>query len=441
MSPVRRLLIWILLGLGAPTTVGAQQVKVLTIGGSLSEEYAFQTAFSAPDSAPSVANLPNWIEFLAANRSADFDFGTYTPATGGAPAPLATGHAYNWSIPSFTCWDWVVTLGSASGPYGTRVANGINAQLPDISAVVIMIGMRDLLDDYPMIYAGTEPANWFDVRLARIRAIQTHFENLENAPPVVICTVPDPGVTPALAALYPDAGKRAVASAKIALANLTLKTLASQAGKPIADIHAVLLSIAPPGPFTLNRIPFVNAGAPENPSDHLYCKDALHPAMVASGLIAGEVIEALNQIAGISIPPLTNREILEAAPGIDPDQPFLDWIATQGVGAEDGLHDNPDGDVFDNLAEFAFDLNAGTWNQGLAHDWSGPSGDLFSILWQLNPAAEGFVEIGAERSANLTNWTPLDTANITYLGAGYWRAAVNSSSPTTFLRAVVNLAP
>lgn len=440
MSHLRQLLIWIAT-IGIPLTGAAQEVKLLTIGDSLSEEYAFQTDFAAPDSNPATANVTNWIEFLAANRSADFDFGTYDAAPGGSSGPLDNGYAYNWSVRWFTCFDWVVTLGSTGGAFGTRVRDGILAQLPDISAVVVMVGMEDLRDDYALIYGTTEPANWFDRRVARILEIRNFVEAEEGAPPVVLCTVPDPGLTPAFTALYPDPLKRAVASAKIALMNNDLKTQAGLAGTPVADIHAVLLEMAVADPFELNLIPFINAGHPENPSDYLYCKDALHPALVASGLVAAEVIEALNQVDGVSIPPLTNREILEAAPGIDPDQPFLDWIATQDVGAEDGLHDNPDGDSFDNLGEFAFGLSAGTWDQGLAHDWSGTSGDRFGILWQLAPGAEGFVEIGAERSIDLSTWTPLDPADITYLGSGNWRAAVDSSSPTTFLRAVINLAP
>lgn len=436
MSHLRQLLIWIA-SIGIPLTAAAQELKLLTIGDSLSEEYAFQTAFAAPDSDPSVSNVTNWIEFLAANRSADFDFGTYDAATGGSSGPLDNGYAHNWSVPWFSCFDWVVTLGSTGGAFGTRVRDGILAQLPDVSAVVVMVGLRDLLDDYPMIYAGAEPANWFDRRVARILEIRNFIEAEEGDPPVVLCTVPDPGLTPAFIALYPDPLKRAVASAKIALMNNDLKSLAAPDRTPVADIHAVLLEMAIADPFELNRIPFVNAGHPENPSDHLHCKDALHPALVASGLVAAEVVEALNQLAGVSIPPLTDREILEAAPGIEPDQPFLDWIATQDVGTEAGLHDNPDGDSFDNLAEFAFGLSAGTWDPGLAHDWSGTSGDRFGILWQLSPSAEGFIEIGAERSTDLSTWTPLEPADITYLGSGNWRASVDSSARATFLRAVV----
>jgi len=417
----------------------ALAVDILTIGSDLTAEYAFQTAFSAPDSDPTVANVPNWVEFLATERPADFNFGTYAPNFADYEDARVSGYAWNWGIPSLSSFGWAIAIGSSGGPWKTTVRDGIAAQLGEVEVVVVMLGMEDLLQDYGMIFEGTEPADWFDNVVANIIAIRDVLEDEEGAPPIVLCTVPDVGATPALSATYPDPVKRAAARAKILAMNDDLKALAAQAGTPVADIHAVLLAMAETMPYELNRVPFVYAADPENPSDYLLCKDGIHPAMVANGLIAREVVDAINR-AGISVPPVTNNEILTAAPGIDPDQPFLDWIATQGV-TQTGMTDNPDGDAFDNLAEFAFDLRAGTWDPGLPHDWSGPGGDRFGITWKLSSAAEGYVEVGAERTPDFTTWTPIPSADIVYLGSGFWRASIAPGPGTAFVRAVVTLAP
>jgi hypothetical protein len=288
-----------------------------------------------------------------------------------------------------------------------------------------------------MIYAGEEPANWFDLRVGRILEIRNFIDGREGAVPVVLATIPDPGLTPAYGAMFPDAAMRAAASAKIAAMNAELITLAGQAGNPVADIHAAMLPLAVPGPVEINRIEFLAAADPENPSDHLYCRDGIHPARVASGLIAAEVVEALNELRGVDIEPVTNREVLEAAPGIEPDQPFLEWIATQGVGDQDGLHDNPDGDWFDNLAEFTFDLHAATWDPGLAGEWTGTDPDRYSLLWRLAADAEGYVVVVPERSSDLADWTPLDDDEVSYLGSGRWRGSIDSGVPAAFLRASI----
>ena len=66
------------------------------------------------------------------------------------------------------------------------------------------------------------------------------------------------------------------------------------------------------------------------------------------------------------------------------------------------MSENPDGDPFDNLAEFTFGLSAGTPDPGLGRDWSGPGGGRLGILWSLNPAAEGYVEIAPTQLYFLT---------------------------------------
>ena len=43
-------------------------LTILTIGDSMTEEYAFEVTFSAPESAPLTANTRNWLEILNQRR-------------------------------------------------------------------------------------------------------------------------------------------------------------------------------------------------------------------------------------------------------------------------------------------------------------------------------------------------------------------------------------
>jgi len=218
----------------------APALKVLTIGDDLTAEYALQTTFSAPASNPTIANVPNWVEFLATNRSADFDFGSYAPNWGDYEDARISGYACNWGISGFDSLRWAIAIGSSAGPWKTSIRDGIVAQFDEVEAAVIMIGMQDLIDNYAMIFEGTEPANYFDGIVARILAVRDVLGDVEGAPPFVVCTVPDAGALPAFRALYTDPTKRAAARAKIQGMNSDLKALAAQAGTPVADIHAVV---------------------------------------------------------------------------------------------------------------------------------------------------------------------------------------------------------
>ena len=432
-----------------PAAAGA--AHILVIGDSLSEEYGFEIPFSAPDSDPTDANTANWVEILANWRNsttgADYCyFGDYEPTLGFYLDLRDAGYDYNFGIPAYKITDWLGLLAADSPTdgilYDTR--NELLGQLPYVSAVVIMLGGNDLKAQYDRIFNGTEPANFFTLTVTRLMNIANFIANRPLAPPVILCTIPDVGVTPSVAQTYSPTDYqelRLAARAKIQAMNDDLKARAATAGYAVADVHALTIRMEDEVPLRANGQTFLAAANPENLPHYLFCKDGFHPATVAQSLIANEVIGALNQALGTSIAPLANREVMRLIPGLDPDQPFLDWIAGQGV-AERGLHDNPEGDAFDNLAEFAFGLHAGSFDPGLGHDWSGLPGERrFGLSWTLNPAADGYLEVVAERSADLGEWTPLAPGEITDLGGGMWRASIGDGDPAAFLRARVELAP
>jgi lysophospholipase L1-like esterase len=310
--------------------------------------------------------------------------------------------------------------------------------------VVIFLGGNDLKNDYTEIFNDTLPDSFYTGIVDRIFELRTWLAALDPDVKTVVCTVPDVGVAPSVSQTYNDPALRAAARARIAAMNADLASRAAAiANVEVADIHALTLRIEDETPLKINGTPFTAEGAPENPPDRLFCRDDFHPSTSAQALIANEILRALNRLLGTGAAPLANREILGDVLGLDADQPYLDWIAAQGVEENHRApSDNPDGDAFDNLAEFAFGLRAGTPDPGLPAEFTAsPAPPRLGIIWRPNPEADGYLAIGAERSVDLLDWTPLSPDAIVPLGDGRYRASVSALAPRAFLRATVKPAP
>jgi len=433
---------------GTPLPMQAGGSTILAIGDSMSEEYAFEVTFSAPESNPTAANTRNWLEILDQHRGngsgADWlFFGSHQSTLFSYSDLRNAGFASNFGVPTFTTADWI-EVRHTTNPlsnllyYNTRVK--IGSQIPNVSAVVIFLGGNDLKNDYTELFNDTLPDSFYTGIVDRIFELHDWLTKLDPDVKTVVCTVPDVGVTPSVYQTYHDPVKRAGARARIAAMNADLKSRAAALpGVKVADVHALTLRIEDEIPFKINGTPFTTKGAPENPPDRLFCRDDFHPSTSAQAIIADEILRALNRLLGTDVAPLANREILGDVLGLDPDQPYLDWIDAQNVGgAENAPHDNPDGDAFDNLAEFAFGLRAALPDPGLPAEFAA---SRLGILWHPNPDAEGYLDIAAEQSPDLVDWTPLPPDAITPVGDGGYRASIPAGLPRAFLRATVKPTP
>ena len=433
---------WLLLA--APLHAG--RYILLPVGDSMTEEYGFEIPFSAPESDPFNANTDNWVDTLRRKRGTGtgddwIDFGSYKDTAGAWFDLRDAGHKYNFGVPGFTTSDWLEVLDS-DDPLGGNLLYYLTREelkdlLPDAAAVVVFLGANDLKQDYTHVYNDTAPASFYQGIVDRILAIRSWLVARRSGLKVILCTVPDVGVTPHVLENYHDPVRRAGARARIAAMNELLRTAAATLPNvAVADIDVVTLRVEDEVPLLVNGTPFVNAADPENPPDHLFCRDGFHPATLAQALIANQIVAAANGLLGSAVAPLANRELLEHV-GLNPDRPFLDWVAGQGVAAA-GMHDNPDGDAFDNLAEFALGGEAAEFNPPLAPLWLDSGGPRLGLEWRPNPAAQGYLDVGAESSTDLMAWQPAAAAD---LGGGTWRATIPATAPTGFLRLRVQLAP
>jgi len=79
----------------------AAPLRVLAIGDSMTEEYAFELPFSAPDSNPTNANIDNWPDILTNHRAAWLTLGSYRTALLSWLDLRDGGYEYNYGLMSF----------------------------------------------------------------------------------------------------------------------------------------------------------------------------------------------------------------------------------------------------------------------------------------------------------------------------------------------------
>ena len=419
--------------LACPPLLGAP-LKVLAIGDSLTEEYAFELPFSAPDSDPLHANVKNWPEILSSRRAATFTLGSYSSSLLSYQDLRDGGYKYNYGVPGFQTGDWIAILQSTffdifSGDpvtalrYPTRQA--LLGHLGDVGVVVIFLGGNDLKNAYDKVFYDAQAPAALAQTVSNIAYIHDFVRSRAAALPIIIATAPDVGATADLAGKYSDSAKRAQARARIATMNASIIAMAANRGATVARVDSVTDRIFDQVPMDLNGTEFVYAPSPENSPRPVFCKDGFHPATIVQALIADQIVDALNRATASSIPRLTNREILGPVLGLNPDQPYLDW-----AGAAGGFLDNPDGDGLPNLAEFVLATSPTVASAPFVFE----SGRLMHFA--TSAAGQEFAAITVEESPTLTAWQPVPAGRVTITPAGVWQISPPAAARTFYRLAV-----
>ncbi len=423
----------------------AAQVKILTIGDSLTDEYGaitdlasfitIDSVYPEPDP-PNPDDNPrafNWPEILELKRSTEADFGTFGEWGGLTflfdviPVPFGDlrykGFEYNFAVASTTSTDWVDLLTGNSSSNGFPLAgvffpntrNALFDALPEVDVVVIFLGGNDLKNEYNDLFNDNEPATYYDDLQTRLDTIHGIIRGRRADVPIIVATVPDVGATPNVFETYNIPAQQVTTRAKIEALNQSIishfsakpATGVARVDRLTSDILDIILGIEP-APYDLNGTPFVIGGDPYNSPEYLFCKDEFHPNTVAQSLIANEIIEAINQFYPDAVTPLSNREILEELLFLDPDQPYLDWVAGFAL-ALDGPDDDPDRDGLPNLVEMILGTPPNAFSTPFTGSW--PDG----VSW--TPADESYATLAAEESPDLSGWTPVPPARLSVNGS------------------------
>jgi lysophospholipase L1-like esterase len=426
---------WISLIFAAAVSVTtAAPLRVMMIGDSLTEEYRFETPFSAPTTSPLQANTHNWPEIVAARRSTDISFGSYESTLGYYVDLRNSGYSYNYGVPAFTTDEWVrVTQSTVADLFGgalealryqTKQSLSTQVAGSQIGVVVIMLGGNDLNSAYGAIYNDdVTPTARLNQITTNLRTIHAFIRSKNATVPIVIATMPDVGATAKVSTAYNDPVKRARARQRIAAANQSVIALAAELGSQVARIDTLTDRLFDEVPFQLNGTVFIYPPDDANPPDHLFCHDGFHPSTVGQALITNLILDATNRATNGAIPLLTNREILGDVLGLNPDQPYLNWAGNAG-----GMLENPDGDGSPNLVEFL--LNTSSLIADSPFQFS-QSGQLF-----FTPSAERlrFASLDIEESSTLNGWSPVPAGRKVIQPSGTWEILPPADRSRNFYR-------
>lgn len=416
-------------------TAPAAPLRVLVIGDSLSEEYAFEVPFSAPASDPLTANTRNWLELLAARRAAEVSFGSYNSALLSYPDLRNGGYKTNYGVPSFTTGDWLAVIRStwldtlSSDPvvrlrYPTLLA--LTRHLTEEADVaVVFLGGNDLKSNYTGVFHDPDPPALLAEVTANLAAIHDFIRARAPALPIVVATAPDIGATPEVASKYHDPARLVIARGRVAAMNAAIEAMAAGRGATVARVHQLTDRVFDEHPFHLNGTEFSLVPDPGNPPLAAFCRDGFHPATMAQALVADILLDALNRATGRNAALLPNREILGPVLGLDPDQPYLDWAGPAG-----GMAADPDGDGLPNLAEWLLGSAPGTADGPLAF------GDGGLLRVPISATAARFAALVVEESAELEDWQPVPATRIDVLSDGMWQVRPAGAARTFYRLAV-----
>lgn len=425
----------LLAGLAAMASVhAADPLKVLAIGDSMTEEYADEVTFSAPDSSPTNANVRNWPELFRIFRPGEVTLGSFKDSLPPYPDRRTMGHRWNFAIPGTNTLNWVSLLGGNwdGDPLGTTKAS-LQAELLNTPVVVIMLGANDLKQEYNDLFNGTGDTLFLNKVLNRLKAIHgwVHANRGNHPPKIVLCTVPDVGATPQISNIYNDPAKQAATRAKIAALNQAIIAWAASEAVPptIARLDLLTDRIFDEVPFQVNGTLFTLAGSAENPPTQVFCKDGFHASTVAQAYIANEIIGALNTATGSSIPKFSDREILRNVLGLNPDRPYLDWIAAAGLGGS-GMDDDPDRDQLPNLVEYLLDTPPGHFSR----PFTGSFAPGTALGWTPSEVGLRFGILSAEESGDLKSWTPIPAERLRTAADGKVSATPEAGGTKGFVR-------
>ena len=439
-------MVWrILLVLSLLSSLGHAALKVMAIGDSLTREYEIMAVndgqggtFPSPDSDPGNANTMNWVEILAEQRASEVDFGHYSDDT---------GHEYNYAIPGSDSNQWMDIINASLLDAEFYLRLRMWEDYNEVDVVVVMVGGNDVNFTYGELYdqlpGDITPEDFKTNVINNLEDIIDEIRSINATVPIVLTDIPDPSPTPDIISDHPDASKRAFVSNIVIELNQQVSALATSRGLTFARVSHLTDMLKATDPFYIGAIEMIKDKDPtrENRPLYLYCKEGLHPSTNGQAILANILIDAINSATGSTTPNLPNRVILETLLGLNPDQPFIDWLAAKGIAQISMLLDS-DGDGIPNLGEFllgleplvadAVHVSTIQWFDGAAN---------LTMTYKPDSNAARLANILIKQSTNLTDWSLIPEANIHLLPDGHKQVRLPMGHDGLYTRMEFELLP
>jgi len=432
----------------------APAANVVTIGDSLTAEYD-----TIPD-VPNFINLPtdyakitvpgwesmSWVEAIHKTTPSYFNFGGYKNLPDLWSVPRMSGFEYNWGIPGVTSTQYkdFVSATLWSNPTYFALRLPLEDQLQHTATrVVIWLGGNDFRAVYGTIYDGGNSDALVSTLIANLSRTIDFVRSQNAGAQIVLVNVPDLGATPSKKAAHPDPLKRARVTAATKAANAGITTLAAQKLIAVADSYSLTANLIKGVPFYFGAVEFVNDMDADNNPRYLFTRDGLHPNTAAQIRNARKIITAFNSGYNAGIPQITDAQAL-ALLGINPNQPYYDWLAGYGITNKSFIADT-DGDKIRQLVEYAFGLDPTKPDAGELPAWlggpvAGYSGNV-SVWFTPDPSRKRMVRVDAQYSTDLVTWHTVPGTNVHTNAAGTVIAVVPPTPADPYVRLKVSTVP
>lgn len=344
----------------------AGAANFVTIGDSLTAEYDVIPEIPGFDNLPTdyaKVTVPgweamSWVEVAGKLRARYFNFGGWKSLSDPWLVPRLSGYEYNWAVPGVDAKQYADFVSSSifSNPLYFAGRQPLEAQLKDkAQRVVIWLGGNDFRAKYGFLYDGGSSMAFVDGLIDDLGTIIDFVRKQNAGVQIVIGEVPDLGATPAKKAAHPDPAKRARVTAVTVEVNRRLAELAAEKNVVVADTYSATAALVKDEPLYFGGVRILNDKHADNHPRFAFVRDGLHPNTALQVVNVRAIIRAFNRGYGAGIPTITDIEALQLM-GIDPDQPFVDWLGRLGL-SDKSFEADSEHDGLSQLAEFAFGLN------------------------------------------------------------------------------------
>ncbi len=279
-------------------------VTLGVMGDSLSDEYKYNSR----------AYAQNWVEQFANNNIVNVGANVLNN-----PAPRLQGFNQNWARSGATS-STVLSGGQATG---------LAAQIPNaggygIDYGVLLIGANDFAPGstaYNSIYSSTWNQSQINSYVNSVVGnITTALADvLPTGIKMVVATVPDYGIAPAVQAGYPDPAKRQLVANAVAQVNAGIKATAQADHIVVADLSALIgATFGPESGFhttvSIGNVPiYLNQTTSSSSSQAGFCSDGIHAYTTLQGVLGNLLVQALDTGYNAGIPLFSEAQILSHA--------------------------------------------------------------------------------------------------------------------------------